>query len=105
MTIRLDAKYTAGTGQVFLTGPQALVRLPMTQARRDRLTGTIDPKALRISELLTSPQSIFGFGPVKERAFAAAMTRRNTLRAAIHSIGQTTGKGMAISAGCTGTSQ
>ena len=32
----LDDKYTAETGHVFITGIQALVRLPMTQMRRDR---------------------------------------------------------------------
>ncbi|MBL9052439.1 MAG: hypothetical protein JNN02_01810, partial [Tabrizicola sp.] len=39
MTISLDDKYTARTGPVFLTGTQALVRLPMTQMRRDRAAG------------------------------------------------------------------
>jgi indolepyruvate ferredoxin oxidoreductase len=34
--ISLDQKYTAGSGHVFLTGIQALVRLPMAQIRRDR---------------------------------------------------------------------
>jgi indolepyruvate ferredoxin oxidoreductase len=37
--ISLDQKYTAGTGHVFLTGIQALVRLPMAQIRRDRAMG------------------------------------------------------------------
>jgi len=39
MTITLDDKYTAQSGHVFLTGTQALVRLPMTQMRRDRAAG------------------------------------------------------------------
>lgn len=39
MSITLDDKYTALNGHVFLTGTQALVRLPMTQMRRDRLAG------------------------------------------------------------------
>ncbi|EAR51176.1 indolepyruvate ferredoxin oxidoreductase [Oceanicola granulosus HTCC2516] len=39
MTISLDDKYTAHEGRVFLTGTQALVRLPMTQMRRDRAAG------------------------------------------------------------------
>ena len=34
--ISLDQKYTQGSGHVFLTGIQALVRLPMAQIRRDR---------------------------------------------------------------------
>ncbi|MEN8895108.1 MAG: indolepyruvate ferredoxin oxidoreductase family protein, partial [Yoonia sp.] len=39
MSITLDDKYTAQSGHVFLTGTQALVRLPMTQMRRDRAAG------------------------------------------------------------------
>lgn len=35
----LDDKYTAQTGSVFITGTQALVRLPMAQMRRDRAEG------------------------------------------------------------------
>ncbi|ABE62971.1 pyruvate ferredoxin/flavodoxin oxidoreductase [Nitrobacter hamburgensis X14] len=37
--INLDQKYTQGTGHVFITGIQALVRLPMAQIRRDRAAG------------------------------------------------------------------
>jgi indolepyruvate ferredoxin oxidoreductase len=37
--ISLDQKYTQSTGHVFLTGIQALVRLPMAQIRRDRASG------------------------------------------------------------------
>jgi len=37
--ISLDQKYTQGTGHVFMTGTQALVRLPMAQIRRDRAAG------------------------------------------------------------------
>ena len=37
--IRLDDKYAATEGKVHLTGTQALVRLPMTQVRRDRAAG------------------------------------------------------------------
>ena len=37
--ISLDQKYTQATGHVFLTGIQALVRLPMAQVRRDRAAG------------------------------------------------------------------
>ncbi len=39
MSIDLDQKYTQLGGRVFLTGLQALVRLPMTQVRRDRAAG------------------------------------------------------------------
>jgi indolepyruvate ferredoxin oxidoreductase len=35
----LDDKYTVGRGRVFLTGTQALIRLLMLQATRDRLAG------------------------------------------------------------------
>ncbi|ETR75526.1 MFS transporter [Afipia sp. P52-10] len=37
--ISLEQKYTQGTGRIFLTGIQALVRLPMAQIRRDRANG------------------------------------------------------------------
>src|SRR5262245_63221722 len=37
--ISLDQKYTLSTGHVFMTGLQALVRLPMAQIRRDRAAG------------------------------------------------------------------
>jgi len=37
--ISLDQKYTQASGHVFLTGIQALVRLPMAQIRRDRAAG------------------------------------------------------------------
>src|SRR5258708_33291082 len=37
--ISLDQKYTQGSGHIFLTGIQALVRLPMAQIRRDRAAG------------------------------------------------------------------
>jgi indolepyruvate ferredoxin oxidoreductase len=37
--INLEQKYTANSGHIFLTGIQALVRLPMAQIRRDRAAG------------------------------------------------------------------
>ncbi|WP_019995486.1 indolepyruvate ferredoxin oxidoreductase family protein [Aureimonas ureilytica] len=37
--LTLDDKYTAERGSAFMTGIQALVRLPMTQMRRDRARG------------------------------------------------------------------
>ena len=37
--ITLDDKFTATSGRVFLSGTQALVRLPMVQMRRDRDAG------------------------------------------------------------------
>ena len=38
-TVALDDKFLAETGPVYLTGTQALVRLPLDQKRRDRLAG------------------------------------------------------------------
>jgi len=39
MTHHLDDKYTATSGSAFMTGTQALVRLPMAQMRRDHQAG------------------------------------------------------------------
>ena len=38
-TVGLDDKYLATRGRVYVTGPQALVRLPIDQARRDAAAG------------------------------------------------------------------
>ena len=38
-SVSLDDKYTADEGRVFMSGLQALVRLPMTQMRRDHAAG------------------------------------------------------------------
>jgi indolepyruvate ferredoxin oxidoreductase len=37
--VSLDDKYALETGRVFLTGIQALVRLPMMQRQRDAAAG------------------------------------------------------------------
>ena len=37
--ISLDDKYTADHGRIYLTGVQALVRLPMMQRQRDAAAG------------------------------------------------------------------
>ena len=37
--VKLDDKYTLESGRVFLTGTQALVRLPMMQRQRDVAAG------------------------------------------------------------------
>src|SRR3569832_2532441 len=37
--INLEQNYTADSGHIFLTGIQALARLPMAQIRRDRAAG------------------------------------------------------------------
>ena len=39
MTLTLDDKYTVTEGSVYLTGIQALVRLPLDQQRRDARIG------------------------------------------------------------------
>ena len=39
LSITLDDRYTATSGRVFLTGIQALVRLPMLQRMRDEAAG------------------------------------------------------------------
>ncbi len=38
-TVALDDKYTLAQGRIFITGTQALVRLPMTQHLRDKAAG------------------------------------------------------------------
>lgn len=38
-TVTLDDKYTLSKGRIFITGTQALVRLPMTQRQRDQELG------------------------------------------------------------------
>ena len=38
-TVSLDDKYTATSGAIFLSGIQALVRLPMMQRLRDQAAG------------------------------------------------------------------
>ena len=38
-TVTLDDKYTLTAGRIFITGTQALVRLPMMQHQRDRQQG------------------------------------------------------------------
>jgi len=39
MTLTLDDKYTVTEGSIYLTGIQALVRLPLDQQRRDARAG------------------------------------------------------------------
>lgn len=38
-TVTLDDKYTLGEGRAFMSGVQALVRLPMLQRQRDAAAG------------------------------------------------------------------
>src|SRR6218665_2463884 len=44
-TVSLDDKYTLGAGRAFMSGVQALVRLPLLQRQRDALAGLITPAA------------------------------------------------------------
>ncbi len=67
MAITLDDKYTAESGAVYLTGTQALVRLPMTQVRRDRAAG-LDTAAF-ISGYRGSPLGAYDQQLVKARKF------------------------------------
>ena len=39
MPVSLEDKYTLAAGRAFMTGVQALVRLPLIQAQRDRAAG------------------------------------------------------------------
>ena len=39
-TVTLDDKYTLGEGRAFMSGVQALVRLPMLQRQRDAAAGS-----------------------------------------------------------------
>ena len=47
--ISLDDRYSATEGRVFMSGLQALVRLPMAQMRRDRAAG-LNTGALRAAD-------------------------------------------------------
>ncbi|NGM46101.1 indolepyruvate ferredoxin oxidoreductase family protein [Rhodobacter sp. SGA-6-6] len=67
MVLTLDDKYTAEQGAVYLTGTQALVRLPMTQVRRDRAAG-LDTGAF-ISGYRGSPLGAYDQQLVKARKF------------------------------------
>ena len=51
--VSLDDKYTRESGRIYLTGIQALVRLPMLQRQRDR-TATSAAIAARRSAAWTS---------------------------------------------------
>ncbi len=67
MTITLDDKYVAQAGSVYLTGTQALVRLPMTQSRRDRAQGL--NTAAFISGYRGSPLGTYDQQLVKAKKF------------------------------------
>lgn len=66
-SLTLNDKYTARTGRVFLTGTQALVRLPMAQMWRDRADGL--NTAAFISGYRGSPLGNYDQQLVKARKF------------------------------------
>jgi len=68
--VTLDDKYTLEKGRVFLTGTQALVRLPMLQRRRDELAGL--NTACFISGYRGSPLGLFDQQLWKARKFLKA---------------------------------
>ncbi|TPE53276.1 indolepyruvate ferredoxin oxidoreductase family protein [Amaricoccus solimangrovi] len=67
--VSLDDKYSATAGAAYMTGIQALVRLPMTQMRRDRAAG-LDTAAF-ISGYRGSPLGIYDQQLVKARDLLA----------------------------------
>ena len=79
--MRLDDKYTQETGSVYLTGMQALVRLPMDQMRRDRVANL--NTATFISGYEGSPLGTYDLalsraaGPLKERRIGDAGRQRH----------------------------
>ncbi len=75
--ISLEDKFTRSAGRVFLTGLQALVRLPMAQIRRDRRRGL--KTAGFISGYRGSP--LGGYDQQLEKAQAASRRPRHRLPA------------------------
>jgi indolepyruvate ferredoxin oxidoreductase len=45
--VTLDDKYVLDQGRIYLTGTQALVRLPMMQRQRDVAAGLTSPRRYR----------------------------------------------------------
>src|SRR3546814_11319657 len=68
--VTLDDKYTLEKGRVFLTGTQALVRLPMLQRQRDLAAGL--NTACFISGYRGSPLGLFDQQLWKARKFLKA---------------------------------
>ena len=88
--VTLDDKYTHQGGRVFLSSNQALVRLPLDQARRDRAAGLKTAgyicgyrgsreHAARVDSRGTD---IAGYGPVKDASVRAYESLLNVLRGA-----------------------
>ncbi|MGH6973474.1 MAG: indolepyruvate ferredoxin oxidoreductase family protein, partial [Stellaceae bacterium] len=68
--VTLDDKYTLPSGRVFLSGVQALVRLPMLQQERDRATGL--KTAGFISGYRGSPLAVYDAALYQARSHLAA---------------------------------
>ena len=60
--VSLDDKYAVESGRVFLTGMQALVRLPLMQQLRDRAPGSTRPASSRAIAARRSAASIWSCG-------------------------------------------
>ena len=58
MALTLDDKYTVTEGSVYLTGIQALVRLPLDQQRRDARQDCIPELLLRVMKGRRWPATI-----------------------------------------------
>ena len=60
--VSLDDKYVAESGQVYMTGIQALVRFPMLQQRRDEraglTTGTFHFRLSRLTPRFGRPTTL-----------------------------------------------
>ena len=50
-TVSLDDKYTSTSGQIYLSGVQALVRLPLIQRQREQIT-TLQADVAKLREAL-----------------------------------------------------
>ncbi|HYL49842.1 MAG TPA: indolepyruvate ferredoxin oxidoreductase family protein, partial [Stellaceae bacterium] len=68
--VTLDDKYTLPSGRVFLSGVQALVRLPMLQQERDRAAGL--KTAGFISGYRGSPLAVYDAALHQARSHLAA---------------------------------
>ena len=55
-TVSLDDKYTLERGRIYISGTQALVRLPMLQQERDRAAGRAGPGLVEGQEALGRAQ-------------------------------------------------
>ena len=83
-TSSLDDKYTATSGRVFLTGTQALIRLPMLQRERDLAAGL--NTAGFISGYRGSPLGNLDLGLWKAKAHLAD-AHRTALESARRAVG------------------